>query len=217
MIPVTKLYEYSIDFLVGNKTHTCNKGNRLREMKISDLSTDDLIYLSREGTHYHLLILLLLDKLDQLNYTYGHGPYDSFLMNKQLINELLLVPEPLFWITDKPSHARFCALLDKHTYGINAEYRNYIQNLETGAYTWTPENDAYIRECLVYGAASSYNGAAGTLKRFKRGFDKGFHFFTGTGNCISTHDDYMNWVKNTFRDNTLTDLVEREQRIVFET
>jgi hypothetical protein len=57
--------------------------------------------------HHHLLILLLLDQLDQLNYTYGYGGYDAFLMNKQLINELLLVPQRLLWITDKPSHTRF--------------------------------------------------------------------------------------------------------------
>jgi hypothetical protein len=108
------------------------------------------------------------------------------------------------------------SLLDKHKYGVHPEYRNYILNLKPGAYTWTREDHAYINEYLIYEAASSYNGASGILKRFKRGFDKGFNFFTDTGTCISRHDDYMDWVKKTFRDPTLTGLIEREQRIIYD-
>lgn len=210
------IYNYSIDFLANYKIDSSGKYAALLDAKIADLSAEDLVYLMRNNHSYrHILILLLLDKLDEVDYRYESRDQSARLITKEMINELILITDSLYWITDQRSHQRLCEHLEKNKYAIKKEYKLHLENLNAGVYHWTDENEQYIKTCFADDVASSYGGAAGLLKHFKRGCDKGLKFYPDKNVCIDTHDEFMAWVSAKFKSPTLTGLVEKERRIIY--
>jgi len=210
------IYNYSIDFLANYKIDSSGKYDTLLQTKIAELSAADLVYMMRNNHSYrHILILLLLDQLDEKDYNYSYGDQAERGIVKDMVNELVLVTDSLYWITDKRSHQRLCKHLERNKYAIKKEYREHLESLTAGIYQWTAGNEQYIKTCFADDVASSYGGAAGLLKHFKRGCDKGLKFYTDKNVCIETHDDFMQWVKTKFNSPTLTGLVEKEKRIIY--
>ena len=225
-ILATETKNFSIDFLQeqnDNKFYndiTVNNLSRLSQIKLNDLTSQDLIYLLKKHIGLNFLIVVIVEKLIENGFcafTFNLHEDKEKDEQKEIIKELFLVNDN-YWYENPIAYDKFKNFIYKETHWIInilvPEYVvNHFLNLELKTISWTNETTLRLSDWIALDNASGYSQVISQIKHIRRALDNGVKVIYNTTPVLDFETFINLVVKKLNNSNYILTEVSKEVRL----